>query len=225
MARHFYRCLGCLEIAALDGDRLPMDASATVATCANCDQRFEYMGRVERDRLVQDRVACKCDDRCTSARGPLCVCMCGGKNHGAGLMGYVLVSKDVGSVPKIQLSSTCKAREAKRQYQAAVDLRAVLRLELDALLDRRRAGEYLPRPNFDRLRELQDANLKSWKARTHAARLKALRAVVTLPPADPIADVAAAVTSAIQTAAPLAEVPFSLTPIVALHPGKQTSLF
>lgn len=226
MARHFYRCLGCLEVVALDGDRLAMNYSATVATCDNCGQHFEHMGRVEKDRLVTDHIACKCDDRCTSARGPLCVCQCGGKHHGAGMLGgYFLQTTDAGPIPRVKLPSRARAIDAKRQFEEYQRLAKLIRLELGCLLDRRAAGEFLPRASFDRMRELQDANRKSWALRSHAGRLKTLRAVVKMVADNPIAAVAVAVTTAIQTAAPLADVPFSLSPPRAVRPAKQESLF
>src|SRR5262245_23657685 len=67
--RHYYRCIGCLEPYAMP-EKLPNRpdySGRTIAVCGNCDQPLEYMGRVERDRLVDDRTRCACDDRCLSA--------------------------------------------------------------------------------------------------------------------------------------------------------------
>jgi hypothetical protein len=75
--RHCYRCEDCLTVCFADGDQLPS------AKCGACDGRMEHMGRVERGRLKEDTYACPCDARCTSARGPNCDCLCGGKNHGS----------------------------------------------------------------------------------------------------------------------------------------------
>src|SRR5206468_12359849 len=51
--------------------------------CGICAGRFESMGRVERDRLIHEHIAAVCDERCTSARGPICNCHCGGQHHGS----------------------------------------------------------------------------------------------------------------------------------------------
>jgi hypothetical protein len=175
--RFFYRCTGCLEVVALSG-QLRMEYSLTSARCGNCAQPFEYMGRVQRDRLVTDQTACKCDDRCVSARGPLCNCKCNGENHGAGMAGYITVAVDAGAIPIVHLPSPERAAKALAQFREYAELRDELRATLGQLLDRRRAGEFLPRPDFDRLRSLQYANAKTGKAKTHAARMKNLRAAL-----------------------------------------------
>ena len=53
--RHFYRCVDCLTVSAAD-EYLPK------AECGVCGGRIEYMGRVERARLVQDSVEYFDDD-------------------------------------------------------------------------------------------------------------------------------------------------------------------
>lgn len=182
MNRYYYRCTGCLEVVALT-EKLPTENFATIARCGTCAQRFEFMGRVERDRLVFDAVACKCDDRCTSARGPLCSCSCGGVNHGAGMAGYVDYTIDQGAVPTVQLPCAKRAAKGLAQFQEYAALRDALRAELYALLDRRRAGEFLPRTAFDRMRLLQRINAATGKAKTHAGRMKNLRAAAVALPA------------------------------------------
>ncbi len=224
MNRHFYRCLGCLDVLVLE-TRLTMEGGTSVATCGTCAQHFEYMGRVERDRLVQDRVQCKCDDRCTSARGPLCECQCGGKNHGAGLLGYVVVAVDAGAVPVVHSKNPFKATKALEQYRKFCALKTACLAELDTLRARRRSDGYLERRDFDRLRDLDRAATKMHTDRTHAARLKTL-SLVTLPErVTPVSAVADAVTTAIRTAPPVAEAPFSLSTTYTPRPAKQTSLF
>lgn len=222
MNRHFYRCTGCLEVVAIDGDRLPMEYGRTLAKCEICHQTFEYMGRVERDRLVTDRTVCKCDDRCTSARGPLCVCACGGKNHGAGLMGYMVVTEDAGKVPTIRLRNLDRIGKARRQFEEFVTLRDQLRARFMPLVDRRAAGERLPREQWDELNRLQRAYRDACDARAHHSRMKTLRTV--LPDASPIRDFAAELRARL-AANPIAEVPFSLTSTIDSRKAKQTSLF
>ena len=174
--RHFYRCIGCLEVYALEAP-LRLENGRTVSQCGNCDQRLEYMGRTERDRLITEHTACACDDRCTAARGPLCQCKCLGKNHGAGMAGYVTTTTDRGPVPVVQAENPfrlTKAREAWKRYQA---LRAPIAAERDRLVERKSAGEYLGAELFTRMRILDRALLKAWKARTHHARMRTLESV------------------------------------------------
>jgi hypothetical protein len=232
MSRHFYRCRGCLEVLALDGDRLPMAYGTTIAVCDNCGEAFEHMGRVEKSRLVSDELRCKCDDRCVSARGPHCDCSCCGANHGAGMLGYVRVMVDRGAVPRIAPPSKMRAIAALREWTDIKARRALLKAELDRLLDRKAGREFLPRADFDRLRALQQANRDLWQARTHAGRLKALRAagvpeVISQPAPNPIETVAAVVSTAIATARAeaAAEMPYSLTREASTRRATQTSLF
>lgn len=172
--RHFYRCVGCLDVCTAPA-RLPMSYSVTVAECGTCGQHLEYMGRAGAgDRLVEDRQRCACDERCTSARGPLCVCHCGGLNHGAGLAAVVVERIDRGAVPLVTMPSAKRAAKLRASWLEFQAAREALRAELDALLERRARGEYLPRPAFDRLREIQRITRKADGLRSHAGRMKAL---------------------------------------------------
>lgn len=217
VARWFVRCTTCLAVSAVEEHPNIGDWQ-----CGICGGSFENMGRVERDRLIHEHHAAICDDRCTSARGPICNCKCGGKYHGSHMV--VRVVRDAGPVPTVTPNSgreqaRLNADEFRRMRTAALAL-------LDPLVASRSRG-YLPAAEFSRLRELQAALRKAYAARIHAARVKALRAVVGhLPaPADPVAAVALETHAAIASAAPLADVPFSLAQSTHNRTAKQTSLF
>jgi hypothetical protein len=218
VSRWFIRCTTCLAVSAVEEHPNLSDWR-----CGICGGSFENMGRVEKDRLIHEHLAAICDDRCTSARGPLCSCKCGGKHHGSNLM--VRVVRDAGKVPTVTPSSgrdQCRlnAEEYHRMRAAALAL-------LDPLLASRRRG-YLPAAEYDRMRTLQGALRKAHEARTHRARLTALRAVVGYVPApqpDPVQAVAETVAAAIATAPPLADVPFSLQPTTSARAPKQELLF
>ena len=173
--RYYYRCTGCLDVMT-QLEPLALEYSRTVAKCGTCDQVFEYLGRTQRDRLVQDSMECKCDDRCTSARGPHCNCHCGGENHGAGMVGgYEIVTRDAGPVPIVRMPDPVRAAKALAQYREYDTARTELGRRLGELLDRRAAREFLPRPDFDRMLSYQRINRAIGTAKTHAGRMKSLR--------------------------------------------------
>ena len=197
--RWFIRCSTCLAVSAVDEH-----PNVGEWTCGICGGGIENMGRVERDRLIHEHHAAICDDRCTSARGPICNCKCGGKYHGSHMV--VKVVRDAGPVP------TVTPRQGREQARINADeyrsYRAAALSILDPLLASRSRG-YLPRAEFERLRQVQAALRTSCSARTHAARMKALRAVIgPLPiPASSISDLA----RAIDAAPKVADAPFALT--------------
>lgn len=217
IARWYIRCTTCLAVSAVEEHPNIGDWQ-----CGICGGSFESMGRVERDRLIHEHMAAVCDDRCTSARGPICCCKCGGKYHGSHMV--VRVVRDAGPVPTVtpnagREQARLNADEYRRMRGAALAL-------LDPLLASRGRG-YLPAAEYDRLRRLQSALRKAHEARTHAARVKTLRAIVGhLPaPVDPAAAVALETHAAIASAAPLADVPFTLSRTTGHKAEKQQPLF
>ncbi len=175
--RWFLRCTGCLEVMALESDFEPnvFRTNPKAPTCGICGSTLENMGRVQRDRLVTDTMLCKCDDRCTSARGPLCQCACGGKNHGHGMAGYLRVSDDAGAVPVLLPQSETRIAAARirfAEYQAAV---APFRERHAELTERKREG-WIPRDVFDRWLALDRLLADVRKAKIHSSRMKKLTA-------------------------------------------------
>lgn len=197
VARWFVRCRVCLAVSAVQ--ELP----GANWQCGICDGGLELMGRVEQDRLIQEHLAAICDDRCTNAIGPHCSCKCGGEHHGSRRL--VRVVRDRGPVPTVTPSTgRDQARlnaEEYRRYAAA------LLAQLDPILASKSRG-YLPRAEYDRMRQLQHTNARAAQARDHRARMRLLRAVVGPLPsaANPITELAAA----INTAPPVADAPFTL---------------
>ncbi len=51
--------------------------------CPNCQQKHAGPRRVEFKENSKPHL---CNASCICARGPLCSCSCGGKNHGAGFI-------------------------------------------------------------------------------------------------------------------------------------------
>ena len=215
MPRWIVRCQTCLAVSAIE------EPATFEAKCGICDGPIESMGRVEADRLVSIEHRSPCDDRCTFARGNKCDCKCLGKHHGSKLV--VRVVRDLGPVPIItpprgREQARINAEEYTRHRAEALAL-------LDRLSARRRAGEYLPRADFDRLRAVQAALRKGCEARDHKTRMRALRAVIGIVP-PPDANPIAALAHAIEAAPKVAEAPFALAHQTASRPaGRQESLF
>jgi hypothetical protein len=217
--RWFIRCTTCLAVSAVTE---PPNTGGW--QCGICGGSFESMGRVERDRLIHEHTTAVCDDRCTSARGPICNCQCGGQHHGSHRV--VRVVRDAGPVPTVTPSTgrdqaRLNAEELRRYRTAALAL-------LDPLLASKRNG-YLPAGEYARMRTLQAALRKAHEARIHTTRIKTLRAVVghlAAPAANPVAAVAVATHTAIATSEPLAVAPFALSHSPApTRATRQTSLF
>lgn len=167
-ARYFVRCTTCLTVSAID------EHPASVMQCGLCAGTLETMGRVERDRLVRDELLCPCDDRCTSARGPICTCKCNGKNHGSHLL--VCVTRDAGKVPTVTPThGREQARINAAEYRAAM---AAALAQLDTLRNRKAAAGWLDSADYNALRALQAARGKAHTSRDHRARMKTLRAVI-----------------------------------------------
>ncbi len=182
-SRYFVRCTGCLSVSAIDVAKnqpiytvLGMEYGRLKAKCGICDSSLELMGRVQLNRLVTDHTRCACNELCVAARGPLCTCKCGGKNHGAGMLAVVHYTQDAGSIPTITPKSG--AAKAKAQYLEFSTAYADLKARLGRLLDRRQAGEFLPRGDFDQLLTLRRLNHELVEARTHASRMKKLTAAL-----------------------------------------------
>lgn len=218
--RWFVRCLDCLSVAAVTE---PPNTFA--ARCGLCDGPIECMGGVERNRLVRNEIRSACDDRCTSARGPLCDCHCGGKNHGTHRV--VGIVHDAGPVPTVAMPSNFAARRTAAEYRAA---RAAVLAQLDPLISARRRGVFLAGGDFRRMHGMRKALKRAHVARTQDSRMKALRAVLPgdwtyADPTDhPLATFVADLNPA--GGALGAEVPFSLTAEAAQRrPARQIGLF
>ncbi len=121
-ATWYVRCRWCLAVGTVPG---PAKAyfNDYDATCEACGERVEIMGRVKGSVLLHG-TECPCDDRCTGARGPLCSCSCGGKNHGAGL------SCDrphiAGGIPVLRFPKTGDVERGKRIRERVEALRTKL---------------------------------------------------------------------------------------------------
>jgi hypothetical protein len=142
------------------------------------------MGRVTRDGRIQiEEEAPPCDGRCTCAVGPDCRCRCGGENHGTHLV--VRYTVDQGSVLVAERAIGISERRAKQLRAQAEEFRTVIsairdRLELRyrPVIERKRAGEFLPTDLFRQWLTYRRARLEMSEAadlRVHKARMRRLR--------------------------------------------------
>lgn len=171
--RHYYRCIDCLTVFAVDGARLSPET-----VCGLCEGATEWLGRVAADRLVKVEFRCDCDDRCTAALGPKCNCKCGGVNHGASFAAYSRVVVDAGGVPRLTRPDTAAKLHAA-EYRAAMARAGAVAMELSA---RRRAAR-LTSEDYTRLYRAQCAVRKARRARCHRTRMRILADYVAAPAA------------------------------------------
>lgn len=161
--RWFIRCTLCLTVASVE------TVPGKDWRCDICNGTIENMGRVEGDRLVRVEERCACDGRCTGARGPLCECSCGGVNHGTGRT--VLVTIDMGGVPKVKMVDEGKAKAQVAEFVASRD---AVRATLAVLRTRKAVGQFLRNDEFRRMLTIPAVLHKAAEARTHAGRMKVL---------------------------------------------------
>lgn len=183
IVRWYVRCRDCLSVASL-ATELPLPAELGCV----CGGKVEVMGRVTRHRrlLVGTEQMTPCDDRCTMARGPKCECPCGAENHGTGLVVQIDRTEPV---PRLVLLDVDTARRRAEEYRAVLD-------EARAAVDRTHAygraadqakgrGEYLLADAWHAMHLYRDARARVQHAarlRTHAGRIKALRAIAGAAP-------------------------------------------
>jgi hypothetical protein len=170
--RWYYKCRDCLTVSATEVElkaEWKRDHWET-ALCGLCGGQVDCMGKVGRSgRLSTTETLCACDDRCTHATGPHCDCQCGGENHGTKRV--VTVNRDLGPVPVLMVPDSDKARTIAAEWREARD---DVRRMRNAIQSRRERGEFVPRPEFDRMRELGYALGKAGAAKSHAGRMKIL---------------------------------------------------
>lgn len=168
--RYFYRCPCCLTVAAIN-ERISRPL------CSVCGDNCDFMGRVHRDRLVKEGMECKCDARCTFARGPSCDCKCGGVNHGQGIL--VFVRRDAGKVPVLEMQNPHKAKRIADEFRAALQS---AKEEIEQLVNLKHARQLTPDEARTKWR-IYKAVQAAIQSRSHHHRMKTLRAVLPAPAA------------------------------------------
>lgn len=162
--RWFVRCRLCLSIAAIEAQSLPKGEMK----CGACQGPIEIMGRVDGCTSHLD-TRCKCDARCTNAKGPNCDCSCGGKNHGSGMLTTISFSgANIAEVkPTVNINATDKALAIAKEFREAL---IPVNREIRTLYER----GFLPRADFERRCYLERLRTLARKAKTHKTRMAIL---------------------------------------------------
>ena len=180
--RHFYRCEDCLSVVATEVAIRPTYKPGTYypqyANCDACGGDIEYMGQVCRDHLEKTALVCACDDRCTSALGPMCSCRCGGENHGTNRVVEIVI--ETGKLPRLLVPPDAKVKAD--EYRALLaEVRSAIDARYGRLFQQKRDGRFLSTPEFSQFCEGQRISRDMHKARvlrTHSGRNKKLRAIL-----------------------------------------------
>ena len=90
------------------------------------------------------------------------------------MAGTITIQTDRGPAPALRPSDSTRSAKLLAQFQAWQHALAPLVNERNQYVARRQRGEFLPYPAFTRLRDLDRIINTSRKARTFAARMKAL---------------------------------------------------
>lgn len=167
--RWFLRCRLCLSIAAVDAQSLPKGTM----TCGACDGPVEIMGRVD-GCTSHLETGCKCDARCTNAKGPNCDCSCGGANHGKGMMTTITPVFDPSLPHVVNITATDKALAIVKEFrEALIPVNRVIRL----LTVKKGKDGYLQPADFSQLCFLERVRNAARKAKTHKSRMAILAQV------------------------------------------------
>lgn len=169
---HFYRCKDCLTVMVtpekITCNQVHKNGVPIIGTCAACEGWIEYLGRVERNRLIRTVDMCPCDGRCTSATGPSCDCQCGGENHGTNRS----VEVDI-SVPIPQFMAHPDAKLKADEYlRICEQFESAWESKYGDVVARKRAGYISDFSFYLEAMEQWSVYAKACTLRTHTGRNK-----------------------------------------------------
>lgn len=181
MERHFYRCLACLDVLAVEGGRVMSvwDASKghQVGPHCDCGGTLNWMGKVRTNYIVRPEERCPCDSRCADATGPNCDCVCGGKNHGT----HRTVTVDIvaGSVPTVRARDDLDTRKVRvAEFQSAKDA-AIARIDVatGGAITANGEGRRVEYSMWQKKEDLVAQYRKARKYLIHSRRIEALNKI------------------------------------------------
>lgn len=165
--KHFLRCAGCLAGVYVETpNRYPNQLSA--AKCDACGWSMRYEGILNNGRITYDVTAPACDAQCTSALGVVCICRCGGENHGS--KRTVTFTVDAGEA-RVATPGTVDAVRIAQEYGVA---RKALRATVAELVEKRNARVWLGAGDFAKVLDVERRLNKAGELKTHAGRMKVL---------------------------------------------------
>lgn len=184
MERHFYRCLACLDVIAVEGARLMPhhDGRRDVGPYCDCGGKLDWMGRVRQNNLVRFEERCPCDSRCTCATGPNCDCSCGGANHGT--KRTVTVTIVTGKAPTVNAREDLETRKARAAEFTAAKTAAIGRIDLatGGAITAANEGRRVSHENWRLKQDLLHAYAKARGFLSHKRRIAALNAIAERRP-------------------------------------------
>ncbi len=164
----YHRCEDCLSVFALKN--IPAWPRAKCACGGDC----EFMGFVEKARLVKTEHRCPCDHRCTNAGGPNCDCSCGGANHGTQKL--VECTVDLGKAPVAQNAPNYAVCEELGQALGRMD--HLLRVKFGDDMSRYERGDQIY--SWATKVAIRDAKQDMRRARLYATQKRRMAAFAEL---------------------------------------------
>jgi hypothetical protein len=169
--RWFVRCRLCLSTATIEAVSLPKGEMK----CGACQGPIEIMGRVN-GCTSHLETRCKCDARCTNAKGPNCDCSCGGANHGKGMLATVNTNNVwAGCKPlipfEVNITASAKALAHAAEFRTAM---IPVNREIRELTEKRQKQGTLSSSDWTRKCLLENSRFAARKAKTHKSRMAIL---------------------------------------------------
>lgn len=179
--RHFYRCLNCCVVFALDGPRqFPWCDCGGGPWGKETHPRssVEWMGKVAGNHVVRIEDRCPCDSRCTHAVGFHCDCVCNGANHGTHAV--VKTVTNFQGVPKIVTTDLQDRMIAVAEFEElAAEAQKVI--DADPMVIAIRKREWIKDyAAWKKGNELMGAIRRARKLKTMAGRMKALAKIINV---------------------------------------------
>lgn len=183
--RYCYKCADCIAVFFVEPDANTLidlgvrefGAATPTMECA-CGGIAKLMGRVHRKSIIKEGYGTPCDERCTSAAGCNCDCMCGGVNHGTGAI--VKYYKDVSNqVPKVHNQPNLEV--ANEWRGALLDAEARMQIKYgSAAMHKFRTRQHIDYAVWVEINEDLKTIKQAKEAKIHKNRMAKMATVATL---------------------------------------------
>ena len=164
----YFRCKWCLSAMTFPESDLDRRAGCI------CGGQIEFMGQVtENHSVVKEEVRSACDERCTSALGPKCVCKCGSRNHGTGLVVVIEHQNGIAFVKPMDDEAMVRGKESYGTYKL---MEGIGEQKLGAILEKNRRHIWLLSTEYQLLKKYRKALKDAVGGRVHKTRMKKMLA-------------------------------------------------